>query len=119
VELASVEPEVDVLWLYGSRARSNASVDSDFDLAIAFKSFVDSPIERRLRPELLALDWQKKLGLEISIVDFNQAPIQLAYTIVKDNCVIFSRNDFRLMTEEQKVMSKWELDHLYHQEHYA
>ena len=54
-----------------------------------------------------------------SIVDLNVAHIQLAYSIIKDNSVIFSRNDHRMMTEEQKIMSKWELDHLYHRKHSA
>jgi len=119
IQLAKANPDVEVLWLYGSRARGSATDNSDYDLAVAFKSYLDDPIECRLRPELLSLEWKKLLGVELSIVDINQASIQLAYTVVKDNSMLYSRNAFRCMTEEQKIMSKWELDHLYHRKHYA
>jgi predicted nucleotidyltransferase len=119
IELAKNNSEVDVLWLYGSQARGNADENSDYDLAVAFKFYIEEPVERRLRPELLALEWNQKLDITLSIVDINQALLPLAYTIVQDNSVLFVRNDFRRMTEEQKIMSKWELDYLYHRKHYA
>lgn len=119
VELAAKNTEVEVLWLYGSQARGSAAKNSDYDLAIAFKNYITDPLERRLRPELLALQWSKALGIKLSMVDINQASIQLAYTIVQDNYPLYSDSDLRKMTEEQRIMSKWELDHLYHRKHYA
>lgn len=118
-ELASLDPNIEVLWLYGSRARGQESSKSDYDLAIAFTQYIDDPVERRLRPELLALTWTKKLGVELSIIDINQAPLPMAYTIVQDNTVIFGENNYRCMVEEQRIMSKWELDYCYHRKHYA
>lgn len=50
-----------------------ASVTSDYDLAIAFTDYINDPFERRLRPELLALSWTKKLNTSLSIIDINQA----------------------------------------------
>jgi len=108
-----------VLWLYGSRARNKANVQSDYDLAVAFKTYIEDPVERRLRPELLTLKWHKKLNLPISILDINQVPLPLAYTVVQDNTLLYSKNDYRRMTEEQRIMSKWEIDHCYHRKHYA
>jgi predicted nucleotidyltransferase len=118
-QLASSTPAVEVLWLYGSRARGQASSTSDYDLAIAFTQYIDDPVERRLRPEVLALTWAKKLGVELSIIDINQASVPMAYTIVQDNTVIFGENNYRCMVEEQRIMSKWELDYCYHRKHYA
>ena len=118
-ELASSNPDVEVLWLYGSRARGQASSTSDYDLAIAFTQYIDDPVERRLRPEMLALTWAKKLGVELSIIDINQASVPMAYTIVQDNTVIFGENNYRCMVEEQRIMSKWELDYCYYRKHYA
>jgi len=119
IELAKNNSEVDVLWMYGSQVRDNANENSDYDLAVAFKFYIEEPVERRLRPELLALEWSQQLDITLSVVDINQALLPLAYTIVKDNRVLFVRNDFRRMAEEQKIMSKWELDYLYHRKHYA
>lgn len=119
VELAKNNAEVEALWLYGSRARDNANNNSDYDLAVLFKSYIKSPVERRLRPELLSLEWNKQLKITLSIVDINQAPLPLAYTIILDNTLLYSKNDYRRITEEQKIMSKWEIDYLYHRKHYA
>ena len=118
-KLAALTPDVEVLWLYGSRARVKAHKNSDYDLAIAFKNYIEDPIERRLRPELLALVWQKQLSIALSIIDINQATLPMAYTIVQDNVTLFCANDYRRMVEEQRIMSKWELDHLHHRKYYA
>jgi len=60
VPLAESDPDIAVVWLYGSRAKGNAHASSDYDLAVAFNRFIkDDPIEQRLRPECLALDWQQ------------------------------------------------------------
>ena len=118
-KLASLNPDIEVVWLYGSRARSLATKDSDFDLAVAFKAYIENPLERRLRPELLALSWQKELDQPLSVIDINQASLPMAYTVVEDNFNIYCANNYRRMVEEQRIMSKWELDYLYHRKHYA
>ena len=119
IQLAKKNAEVEVLWLYGSRARNKANSHSDYDLAVAFKNYIKEPVERRLRPEMLALEWNKELDLPLSIVDINQVPLPLAFTVILDNTLLYSKNDYRRMTEEQTIMSKWEIDYCYHKKHYA
>lgn len=119
ITLAKNNTDVEILWLYGSQARNRANEHSDYDLAVAFKHYIKEPIERRLRLEMLALEWARELGVDLSIVDINQAPLSLAYTVVQDNSLLFSKNDYRKMIEEQRIMSKWEIDHCYHRKHYA
>jgi len=119
ITLAADDACVEVLWLYGSRARGLASGPSDYDLAVAFVDYIEDPVERRLRPELLAMAWQKKMAVNLSVIDINQVSVPLAYTVVQDNTLLYSGNEYRRMTEESKIMSKWEIDHLYHRKHYA
>ena len=119
IALAKDNPEVEILLLYGSQARGNANENSDYNLAVAFKSYLQDPFERRLRPELLSLKWNHQLNITLSIVDINQAPLPLAYTVLQDNHLLYNENNYRRMIEEQKIMSKWELDYLYHRKHYA
>lgn len=114
-ELTAAHPEVAVLWLYGSRAKGNATEASDWDLAVAFDpvKLVDL-LDNRLRPELLALDWQRALGLtegQLSVVDINQAPIPLAFAIVDANQVLFCRDQGRRLSEEARIMSQMELNY--------
>ncbi len=119
IQFIKNETEVEIAWLYGSRARNNANPDSDYDLAVAFKTYIEDPVERRLRPEILALKWRSKLNIPLSIIDINQVALPLAYTVIQDNTLLLSKNDYRRMTEEQRIMSKWEIDYCYHKKHYA
>jgi predicted nucleotidyltransferase len=114
-ELAENDSDIAVVWLYGSRTKGNAHASSDYDLAIAFNRFIkDDPIEKRLRPECLALDWQQALGLhdfQLSIVDINQAPIPLAVEIIQADTVIFCRDENRLWQETLRIHSRMKLDY--------
>jgi hypothetical protein len=114
IALAEQTPEVAILWLYGSRARGTQRADSDYDLAVAFQTFIrDNPLESRLRPELLAMDWGRALGLpegRLSVIDVNQVGIALAYQAVINQDPLFCRDGRRLLTEQNRVSSRMELD---------
>lgn len=117
ITLANSNPQVQVLWLYGSRAKGTAGPASDWDLAVAFDPIKQSgplgtALENRLRPELLALEWQRALGLaegKLSVVDINQAPIPLAFAVVDANRPLYSRVEGRRLQEEARIMSQMEL----------
>ena len=114
-QLTEQNPDILIVWLYGSRAKGNAHRFSDYDLAVAFKSFIkNDPLEKRLRPECLALDWQQALGLhdfQLSIVDINQAPIPLAFEIIQADNVLFCHDEDRLWQEIRRIHSRMELDY--------
>jgi predicted nucleotidyltransferase len=114
-KLAENDPDIAVVWLYGSRAKGSAHATSDYDLAVAFNRFIkDDPVEKRLRPECLALDWQRALGLhdfQLSVVDINQAPIPLAFAIIQTDTVVFCRDENRLWRETLCIHSRMELDY--------
>ena len=115
VTLAQACPEVLVLWLYGSRAKGNAGPFSDWDLAVALAPVkLADPLENRLRPELLALDWQRALQLpegKLSVVDINQVPIPLAFAIIDANTPLYSRDEGRRLQEEARIMSQMEINY--------
>jgi len=120
--LARENDDIAVLWLYGSRADGSYREDSDYDLAIAFSTFLKDPLETRLRPEMLALDWQSRLRLQegaLSIVDINPIPIVLAYEIIQYDRVLLCRDAKRLWREENRIYSRMELDILYSMKQYA
>ena len=120
VQLAVSNDNIELLWLYGSYAKGSAHDNSDIDLAVAFKTWEKDVIERRLRPELLALDWQNTLNLpeaKLSIVDINVAPIPLAMSVLKNGELWLCKNGYRQAQELQRIMSRWEIDYLYHYQH--
>jgi len=118
--MAAADPNILALWLYGSRARGKARADSDYDLAVLFASSPADELERRLQPELLALDWQQLLACPaLSVINIMQVPLPLAISVLEDNIVLYSRDDTARLLAEARLMSKWELDYQYHQAHYA
>jgi predicted nucleotidyltransferase len=119
---AQTDPRIDVLWLYGSRAKGSAEPHSDYDLAVAFNTFPSDAWEKRLQPERLAFEWSDALGLEggkLSVVDINHIPLPLAYAIVQSGRVLQASNRLRLAREENRITSMWELDHVYHRRHFG
>lgn len=120
IQLAQDDDNIELLWLYGSHATDTAHEKSDIDLAVVFKTWEEDIIERRLRPELLALEWQRQLNLkdgELSLLDMNIAPIPIAMSVLKNGQLLLSKNPARQLQEQQRIMSKWEIDYLYHYQH--
>jgi hypothetical protein len=117
-ELAENNPHILALWLYGSRARGDAGAASDYDLAVIFSSWEPDPLERRLRPEVLALDWQQALDLpegHISIVDLACCPVPLGWSALSEGKLLLDKQPEVRMTIESRIFSIWELDYMYTQ----
>lgn len=107
IDLAKHVESVEVLWLYGSRARGLATRSSDYDLAVAFSEAYQAE-DRHARVEELRYRWSQRFPeQEISLVDVTLAPVPLAYNIISDGYVLFCRNDFRLHSEEHRIWSLW------------
>ncbi len=120
IQLAKESNTIELLWLYGSYAKGSAHDKSDIDIAVVFKTWEKDVIERRLRPELLAMEWQNKLNLregELSILDMNYAAIPIAMSVLQSGQLLLSKNFSRQLQEQQRIMSKWEIDYLYHYQH--
>ena len=106
--LAQLETNVDVLWLYGSRAKGTGPHSSNFDLAVAFHSFPEDEWGLRLPPELSAQSWSDQLNLAdgiISIADIDHIPIQLALSIIQTSKILTVKDTIRLIREEHRITS--------------
>lgn len=122
IKLAKQNNDIIVLWLYGSQADGTAHPESDYDLAIAFEKHIPEPLEQRLRPEELAIEWAyvlKSAENKISIVDINLAPTPLAWEVLSKGLCLFARNKNRLIREELRISSEYEHDVLYHRRTYG
>ncbi len=111
IQSAQDNPSIEVLWLYGSRAKGNWQDNSDYDLAVAFSASVafDSSISDQGYPcDDLAFQWSELTGQKISLVDINKVPAPLAVTIINEGKLVLSKNDLRLHSEMQRVWSIWE-----------
>lgn len=111
IQLAEHDADIEVVWLYGSRAKGSALEHSDFDIALAFKNFKLSSLDKFLRPNELALDWANVLGISssmLSLVDINLVPIYLAFNIVNDGNVIYQTKTARSFVEQSRIFSLYE-----------
>lgn len=121
IELAQNDQNIALLWLYGSQARGTAGPASDIDLAVVYKDYIHNPLERRVRPELTAMDWQRALSLkegDLSVIDLDIVPIPLAFTVISDNKLLVNKDDYLKMMKEQRIMSMWE-DYQYQAKRYG
>ena len=122
IQLAENEPDVTTLWLYGSRARGDHHSGSDYDLAVLFREPVNDPLDRRLRPEEKALEWQSALNLSegsLSVVDLAIAPIPLGISVLEQGRLLVDKAPEDRIVLESRILSKWEIDYLYHQKRFG
>lgn len=97
--------DVEVAWLYGSRARWDAGLESDFDLAAAFRARASDPLER---VDALRARLQERVSRQVSVIDISRVPTPLAVNVVDQRRVLLCRSDLRLRAEEARVWSLWE-----------
>lgn len=122
IQMAAEDDRIDVLWLYGSRAKGTDQPDSDYDFAVAFSVFPEKAWDRRLQSELLALDWSERLGLsenQLSVADINLIPLPLAFNVIQSGQSLLVKNPLRLAREENRITSMWEIDYQYHRQMYG
>ena len=115
--LAEMHSDIEVVWLYGSRAVGEETPESDFDLAVAFSEVSKDALARQNRCDHLKYEWADTLGLSdkaLSIADINGAPVPLAMAVVTKGYVLHSKNALREAIEENRIASMWELDYEYY-----
>lgn len=108
--------EADAVYLYGSRAKGKAHRDSDWDIAVLFRDFLTSPVERCLRPQQAEEFLQRELRMYdlISVVDLEDVPPPLQISIITGKR-IYDRGVPHVRRTEQSVISKIEKDYEYRQ----
>jgi predicted nucleotidyltransferase len=116
---ASLADDIEVIWLFGSQAKGTAHSQSDIDLAIAFKNFNLSELDKKLRPQELSLILSEQLNLpdgKLSIIDINTVPVYLALNVVEYGRVIYSKNSSREFKETQRIYSQYEFEMIEHKQ---
>ncbi len=116
------DDDIEVMWLYGSQAKGTAHEHSDIDIAIAFKNFKLTDLDRKLRPQELSLIWSEKLNLpdgKLSIVDINNVPVYLAFNVVEYGKVLSAKNKSRELKEVQRIYSQYEFETIEYQRYYS
>ncbi len=100
--------EVDVAYLFGSRARGDATLESDWDFAILLSRNFEDPygLVGLIADLAGALNVDDR---EVNVVILNDAELSLAHRVVSEGRVIFERDVERRVEFEVNVI-KFYLD---------
>jgi len=93
-EIRPIFAKYDVVaaYLFGSRAKGEAHIHSDFDLAILFKNFYPEKHNLKMRIDL-TVEISQRLNEHIDLVFLQSAPIAMRYEILATGKVIYCFND--------------------------
>jgi hypothetical protein len=83
---------VKLAYLFGSRAKGNSGLESDFDVAVLFKK---NPVDTLALNEntSLSLDLNKSFPAELDIVCLNYASSLLKYEVIRYGQILYSENE--------------------------
>jgi len=103
-EVVERRPEVVVAYLFGSVARGTAGPLSDVDVAVLLRGEVD-PFEVRLA--LLAELAEALASDDVDLVVLNQAPISLAYRVLRDGRPLVSKDEGARVRHRVEVVDRY------------
>ncbi|MCW5853566.1 MAG: nucleotidyltransferase domain-containing protein [Anaerolineae bacterium] len=106
-DLFAAEPHVTVAYLFGSYARDQAGALSDVDIAVLLDDSISEAdyFEERLRlmgevTDALKFD-------DVDVVVLNQAPLALAYRVLRDGVVLACRDRDRRVQYTARIVSRY------------
>ncbi|MFP4020174.1 MAG: type VII toxin-antitoxin system MntA family adenylyltransferase antitoxin [Halanaerobium sp.] len=104
-EIADEKKFIQAVYLFGSQAKGNADTDSDIDIAVLLENDYtekSGEIKIKLYEELI------KAGLDnIDLVILNQASALLKYEVVKENYLVYKKNDFEAASYQSLMIRKY------------
>lgn len=105
IEIAKSYSFIEAVYLFGSQAKGEASVNSDIDIAVLLENDYtgsSGEIKIELYENLI------KKGLDnIDLVILNQASALLKYEVVKENYLIYQKNDFDAASYQSLTIRKY------------
>lgn len=108
--------EIDVVYLFGSRARGDSTQESDWDFAVLLSKDFKDPYDLVRLIDIIARD----LGVsdeQINLVILNDAELELTYAVISEGLIVFERDverrvDFEVLTLESYMDFKPVLDQM-------
>jgi uncharacterized protein YutE (UPF0331/DUF86 family)/predicted nucleotidyltransferase len=103
-DIGESHTDITALWLFGSYARAEETPLSDVDLAYLPREGLSKGTRERMDCELyLALS--RLLGTdEITLIDLKEAPVALAFTVLKGGKEIFRRDSEGIRAFKERIL---------------
>lgn len=105
IKIAREKNVIQAVYLFGSQAKNQASVNSDIDIAILLEDNYtkkSGEIKVEIYEELI------KAGLDnIDLVILNKASALLKYEVVKENYLLYKKEDFDAASYQSLAIRKY------------
>ena len=106
-EAAARFPEVDVLYIFGSRASGKARSSSDIDIAVLVNEKTQRDSYFDLRRRLVVPFCEAMKNDAIDVVILNEAPLHLAFEAVEPRNILYERDPAHRIEFEVRVISEF------------
>ncbi|MBF7083418.1 nucleotidyltransferase domain-containing protein [Desulfallas sp. Bu1-1] len=91
IEKARKDNDIVTVYLFGSHARGNNRCTSDIDLAVLLDQNISPGKYFEKKLHLLAQATETLKTDEVDLVILNEAPVSLAYQIIRDGRVLYQK----------------------------
>lgn len=105
IEIAEKYNYIKAVYLFGSQAKDTAGEDSDIDIALLLEkdySQKSGEIKVEIYEELIKNGFDK-----IDLVILNQVSALLEYEVVKENYLIYKKDDFDASSYQSLIIRKY------------
>jgi len=102
VARAKDDPDILAVILFGSRARGEATAESDFDVCLVLRSDTSSD----LRAAEKRLEYLAEADVDLAV--FQQLPLYIRSRVLKEGSVLFVRDEDALYALAIRTARAWE-----------
>ena len=98
--------DINIVYLFGSQVKGEATGESDFDIAVLFKKRPADPLALK-ETALLSLELNKFFPAELDIVSLNDAPILLKYEVIAHGQLLYCEDETERIDFEVSVIKEY------------
>lgn len=98
----ATQPQVAVVFLYGSYAKGTADQESDIDLGILFNQKKSQPFASE--ESVVMQNLTSQLGLEVEVQDLEACSLEFAHRVLNEGQVIYSANEVKRVAFTESLL---------------
>lgn len=89
----SHQPEVSLVYLYGSHARGQAWAGSDVDIGVLFDEGLDRARQHQLVAHLRSDIARRLAGQQVDVRELNPGPVEFLFQVIQHRRCIYARDN--------------------------
>lgn len=98
---------IEVVYLFGSQAGSEARTDSDYDFGVLFSPNLSSHERFDMRLEILGFLTGVLKTDNVDVIDLKSSPIRFQYEAIKPRAIIYERDQKKVKDFEYGILTRY------------